>query len=72
MPLLHISILPPPPPPPPKKKKKKIQINNTTVNQLISPSAAFMRQWIESALVQIMACRLVGAKPLSEPMLEYC
>ena len=23
-------------------------------------------------LVQIMACRLVGAKPLSEPMLEYC
>ena len=25
-----------------------------------------------SPLVQIMACRLVGAKPLSEPMLEYC
>ena len=23
------------------------------------------------ALVQIMACRLIGAKPLSEPMLEY-
>ena len=23
-------------------------------------------------LVQIMACRLDGAKPLSEPMLEYC
>ena len=23
-------------------------------------------------LVQIMACRLAGAKPLSEPMLEYC
>ena len=22
-------------------------------------------------LVQIMVCRLVGAKPLSEPMLEY-
>ena len=22
--------------------------------------------------VQIMACRLVGAKPLSKPMLEYC
>ena len=21
---------------------------------------------------QIMACRLTGAKPLSEPMLEYC
>ena len=36
------------------------------------PSAAYMRQWIRSALVQIMACRLCGAKPLSEPMLEYC
>ena len=24
------------------------------------------------ALVQTMACRLVGTKPLSEPMLEYC
>ena len=24
------------------------------------------------ALVQVMACRLVGAKPLPEPMLEYC
>ena len=36
------------------------------------PSAAYMRQWIGSALVQIMACRLYGAKPLSEPMLECC
>ena len=24
------------------------------------------------SLVQIMACHLDGAKPLSEPMLEYC
>ena len=24
------------------------------------------------SLVQIMACHLVGAEPLSEPMLEYC
>ena len=24
------------------------------------------------SLVQIMACRLIGAKPFSEPMLEYC
>ena len=37
-----------------------------------SLSAAYMRQWIESALVQIMACRLFGAKPLPEPMLAYC
>ena len=36
------------------------------------PSAAYMRQWTGSALVQIMACRLIGAKPLSEPMLTYC
>ena len=35
------------------------------------PSAAYMYQWIWSSLVQIMACRLDGAKPLSEPMLTY-
>ena len=29
-------------------------------------------QWSGSSLVQIMACRLFGAKPLSEPMLTYC
>ena len=34
--------------------------------------AAYMRWWIGSALVQIMACRLDGTKPLSEPMLSYC
>ena len=37
-----------------------------------SPSAVYMRQWIWSALVQIMACRLFGAKSLSEPVLGYC
>ena len=31
-----------------------------------------MWQWIGSPLVQIMACCIVGAKPLSELMLEYC
>ena len=36
------------------------------------PSAAYMRQWIGSALVQRMACRLFGAEPLSKPMLGYC
>ena len=30
------------------------------------------RQWIGSASVQIMACPLFGAKPLSKPMLDYC
>ena len=36
------------------------------------PSAAYMCQRITSALVQIMACHLFGAKPLSKPMLAYC
>ena len=36
------------------------------------PSAAYMCQWIGSALVQIMACRLFSTKPLSKPMLGYC
>ena len=35
------------------------------------PGAAYMRQWTGSALVQIMACRLFGAKPLPEPTLTY-
>ena len=30
-----------------------------------------IHQWIKSALLQIMACRLFGAKPLSKPMLGY-
>ena len=30
------------------------------------------RRWTGSALDQIMACRLDGTKPLSEPMLTYC
>ena len=37
-----------------------------------SPSGVYMHQLIGSALLQIMACRLFCAKPLSEPMLEYC
>ena len=36
------------------------------------PNAAYMRQWIGSPLVQIMACRLFGAKPLPESMLDDC
>ena len=35
------------------------------------PSATYMRHWTRSALVQIMACRLFGAKPLPEPMLTF-
>ena len=36
------------------------------------PSATYMRQQTGWALVEIMACHLIGAKPLFEPMLEYC
>ena len=36
------------------------------------PSAAYTRRWTGSSLVQVMACRLFGAKPLPEPMLVYC
>ena len=37
-----------------------------------APNAAYMRQWMGPALVQIMACRLVGAKPLSKAMRDDC
>ena len=36
------------------------------------PSAAYMRQWTGSSLVQAIDCRLFGAKPLTEPMLASC
>ena len=36
------------------------------------PSATYMHQWTGSALVQVMACHLFGAKPLPELMLPYC
>ena len=36
------------------------------------PNAPYMRRWTESALVQIMAYHLFGAKPLPEPTLAYC
>ena len=41
------------------------------VNSLRS-SDAYMCPWNIPTLLQIMACRLFGAKPLSEPMLPYC
>ena len=44
---------------------------NTIIPQIIPYSfwlyAAYMCQWIGSALVQIMACRFFSAKPLSKP-----
>ena len=38
---------------------------------LLRPSNAYMRQQNIPSLVQILACWLIGAKPLSEPMLPY-
>ena len=38
----------------------------------LRPSDAYVRQTNMPTLLQIMACRLLGAKPLSEPMLPYC
>ena len=36
------------------------------------PSAGYMHQGTEPALVQSIACRLFGAEKLAEPMLTYC
>ena len=36
------------------------------------PSAGYMRKWNGSALLQVMACCLFGAKPLPEPMMTHC
>ena len=41
-------------------------------NQLIEAECRILPSINLSSLVQIMACRLIGAKPLSEPMLDYC
>ena len=38
----------------------------------LRPGDAYMRHWNESELIQVMACRLFGAKPLPEPMVDYC
>ena len=53
------------------KTMNNVVLLSTMINSS-PPCAAYMRQWIGSASVQIMACRLFGAKPLSEPMLGYC
>ena len=38
---------------------------------LFPPSAVYMRRWIGSALIRVMVSRLLGAKPLPEPVLNY-
>ena len=64
-----------------KAKEKHCMPNTSDVEQLERsmwrletplPSAAYMHEWIGSAMVQTVACRLFGAKPLSKPMPGYC
>ena len=45
-------------------------LEGTLLNSL-RLSDTYMHHQSRSSLVQIMACRLVSAKPLSEPILEY-
>ena len=46
------------------------RLTDNDINSL-RPSDAYMHPQPRTSLAQIMACRLFGAKPLSEPMLEY-
>ena len=50
---------------------KSIEFNTTDPHWLILGDA-FIRQCIVSPVVQVMACSLLGAKLLSEPMLTHC
>ena len=52
-------------------RKEDIVVLIIYVRQLISLCVAYMRQWIGSALVQIMACRLFSAKWLSKPTVNW-
>ena len=54
-----------------ESRLRHIHVYNKSINSS-PPSAAYMHQWIGSSLVQIMACRLLGPKSLSKPMLSYC
>ena len=51
--------------------RHRIQDMHRTINSL-RRSGAYMCQQHRPSLVQIIACRLFDAKPLSEPMLEHC
>ena len=51
--------------------QQNVSTKNPEYNSL-RPSDAYVRWHPKTTLVQIMACRLLGAKPLYEPMLEYC
>ena len=48
------------------------QFTCTSTYNWSRPSAVYTHQWIGSASVQMMDCRLFGTKALSEPKLIYC
>ena len=48
------------------------QLDYQDVDNSSTPSDTYMRQWTGSALVQVIARRLLGAKPLPKPMLTHC
>ena len=52
-------------------KKPQITDGWTDVNSL-RPSDAYMHQQTRLSFVQKTACRVIGTKPLFEPMLGYC
>ena len=55
------------------KSWKILESSELTANLThLTTSATYIRQWVRSALVPIMACRLFSIKPLSGTMLEYC
>ena len=57
-------------PPSPSHPNNYTEWGYNYVNSL-RPRDAYMRQWTGPSLVQTMACRLLGAKPLSELVLTY-
>ena len=46
-------------------------MNSISFN-VLRPGDTYMCHWTGSSLVHVMACRLVGAKPLPEAMMTYC
>ena len=51
---------------------KRNQFDTYTIKLHLPKCHICVCHWTLSLLVQIMACRLFGAKPLLEPMLTYC
>ena len=54
------------------QSEQSVQQKQFSCLNSLRPRDTYMRQYNTPTLVQIMACRLIGAKPLSETMLPYC